>query len=115
MKRAFIAGLMVCCVSVSGCALMSWGEDPYGATLHVQETEVLLSSGSRDVLGGTLFLWGTDLRVNEPSCRVVATHLECGLPKIPERKNYVLPVAGSNIVAQAVVERSSGRFWAQRP
>lgn len=93
--------------------MQSWGEDPYGATLHVQETEVLLSSGSRDVLGGTLFLWGTDLRVNEPSCRVVATHLECSLPKIPERKNYVLPLAGHNIVAQALVERPGGaHHWA---
>lgn len=116
MRRVWRSLALVASLLFTGCSVLSGsGEDPFGAVVQVQPSEVLVSSGNRDILGGTLFLWGTDLRVGEPACRVVAQHLECAVPPMPPKKNYVLPVAGHNIVAQALVDRPGGaHFWAKR-
>jgi predicted small secreted protein len=116
VKRVWRSLALVASLMFTGCSVVSGsGEDPFGATVQVQASDVLVSSGSRDILSGTLFVWGLDLRVNEPTCRVVTEHLECPIPPMPALKNYVLPVAGRNLVAQALVERPGGsHLWARK-
>lgn len=101
---------------LSSCTFLSpsGGDDPYGATVEMTPQVARVSSGDQDILRGTLYLLGTDLRVNEPTCRVVSSHLECALPVLPPKKTYVLPVAGKNVVAEARVLRANGEFWARR-
>lgn len=117
MRRLRAVLLIGVCVAVAtSCSLITdrWGEDLQGATVQVRPAEVRVGSGDADVLGGTLFVFGSDLRVGEPSCNVVSAHLECPIPKMAPKKNYVLPVAGGNVVAQALVKREDGHFWARR-
>lgn len=110
-------GVLLAIIGLTACApasLTTWGTNPHGATVQVTADRVTLSSGDEFILSGTLFLWGKNLRVNEPTCRVVGQHIECNLPKLAPRKLFVLPVTGENIVAEALVNRIDGQFWAVR-
>lgn len=110
----WVASLLT--IVLAGCMFLAgpgpW--DPHGATVEVHGGQVVVHAGDWEVLGGILYVRGQDLRVNEPSCSVVKLHLECTLPKFPAKKNFVLPVAGHNIVADALVEREGGQFWARK-
>lgn len=113
MRRGVLAVLAI--AALSGCSLLSSGlQDQHGATVQVKPDSVMVSAGDWDVLGGVVTIYGADLRVNEPSCKAVEMHLECTLPAFPAGRNYVLPLSGSHVVADAVVLRPDGLAYTAR-
>lgn len=114
--RGFRAVVLLSLLGLVSCSFVfqKGPVDPHGGKVTADSKQVVVSSGEADLLGGTLFIRGVNLRVNDPSCKAVQLHLECTLPKMAPRKNFVLPLAGENVIADALLDRKEGQFWARK-